>query len=363
MKYKTLSEGCYFQTGRRGVVFEALDNISPNLFTDNKNINNSILSKYSKFKFTIVDTRDRKEGTKIVDYNLDINEALLLNYLFSDGVPNILKKRIGAYNNLSATEQLEIKNLVETFPNIDHNRFDRLLDYSSDSEATSVTLQKNILDFNSSIRNKLIVKKITLSYEEKMSSSKFKIAIENGEAMKDVSRGNGLNIIKHGTYKTLKQTHLMLTRGEFTSSISGAAQRVVLANQSFYREMKMAEKDFTDKKFKNRDFRGERIDEWNPKGKSKFKPVKQKEVKTQKEETNIQNEEKVRKCSICNVNIDENVYNFSTKVHKKPLCLPCQNKNNSGKECSDCGKSIDNNVYNYSKKNHGKPLCLSCQNK
>lgn len=206
------------------------------------------------------------------------------------------------------------------------------------------------------------------SYEEAMkSSSKFKITIEDGRGLRDESKGNGLNILKYGTYKMTNKTFLMLTRKEFIVPIAEAAKRVVIANNAFYEKMKKYEKDFTDRKFENEDFEGENIDIWNPQGKPRFvkkKTKTTKEVKSQKPKEKKKSENK--HCSACNAEIDDNVYSYSTKIYKKPLCFSCQKKEkekNSDKKCSVCNASIDSNVFNYSSKKYGKPICLQCQQK
>lgn len=346
MSFNTLVENCYYKTGRDGVVFEAVENLRPNLFDNNNAINNSIFSRSSKLKFTIVDSRKAEGKGRALFYNLDPDEMLLLNYLLADGAPTILKKRLGAYNQLNGQEQIELRGIVESFYGIDFQRFDRLLDYSQVKDATSITLQKNILDFKSTVKDKLIVRKITFSFEEAMkSSSKFKITIETGEGMKDTSKGNGLNIVKSGTYKALDKTFLMVTRGELVTPIAEGAKRVLLASQAFYGLMKQAEHHFTKRKFKNKDFTGERLDEWNPQGKSKFPTPKVEEAEDIQEiseeqapetkvsevvekTTSSSNQPKVDKshCSDCGIAIDDKVSSFSIRKYKRPLCFTCQKK-------------------------------------
>ena len=340
MAYKTLTETCYFKTGREGVVFEATDRLKPNLFDNNNNINNSIFHKNSKIKFTLIDARRTQGKGKALYYNLNPDEVLLLNYLLSDGIPAHFKRRAGTYNSLSGQEQLYIRNLTESFDFIDFARFDRVMDYSKKAEGTAVTLQKNILDFNSG-GDKLIVRKMTMSYEEAMrSASKWKITIEEGEGIKDKTKGNGLNIIKNGTYKTTNKTYLMLQPNEIVMPINEAAKRVILSQSVFYSLMKKAEDDFTRRKFKNNDFKGERIDEWNPRGKSKF-------INKPKEITeNNKTEEKTK----------EEINNEERKEIKPEI-------NNEEKKCSDCGAIINDKVYDYSLKFYKKPLCFNCQKK
>lgn len=362
MSFNTLVENCYYKTGREGVVFEAVENLRPNLFDNNKAIDNSILSKSSKFRFTIVDSRKAEDKGRALFYNLDPDEMILLNYLLADGAPAILKKRLGAYSQLNGQEQIELRGIVESFYGIDFQRFDRLLDYTQGKEATGVTFQKNILDYKSPIKDKLIVRKISFSYEEIMkSASKFKVTIELGEGMKDTSKGNGLNIVKSGTYKVTDKTFLMMTRGEIVTPIAEGAKRVMLANHAFYGMMKQAEHHFTKRKFKNKDFTGERLDEWNPQGKSKFptlerenpesipdasqevkpsevkpsetkpseaKPseVKPSEVISKEPASNIQPQFDKTHCSECGIAIDDKVSSFSIRKHKRPLCFTCQKK-------------------------------------
>lgn len=340
MAYKTLTETCYFKTGREGVVFEATDLLRPNLFDNNKNIDNSIFHKNSKIRFTLIDARRTQGKGKALYYNLNPDEVLLLNYLLSDGIPAHFKKRVGAYNSLSGQEQLYIRNLTESFDSIDFARFDRVMDYSKKTEGTAVTLQKNILDFNSE-GNKLIVRKITISYEEAMrSASKWKITIEEGEGIKDEAKGNGLNIIKNGTYKTTDKTYLMLQPNEIVIPVNEAAKRVIISQNVFYSLMKKAEDDFTRRKFENNDFEGTKIDEWNPQGKSKFinkpKEITENNKTEEKTKEEINNEEKKeikpktineeKKCSGCGVIINDKVYDYSLKFYKKPLCFNCQKK-------------------------------------
>lgn len=342
MAYKTITESCYFKTGRTGVVFETLDQLKPNLFDNNKNINNDVFNKSSKFKFTLVDARKSKGAA--ISYNLDPNEVLLLNYLLSDAVPESFKKRVGAYGTLSGPEQLYMRQLVETFDTIDFTRFDRAMDYSAGKTGTVISFQKNILNFNSPNRDDLLVKKFMLSYEEAMNSaSKWKITIEEGIAKKDTSKGNGLNIVKYGTYKETNKTHLLLQANEIRNPISEAATRVATSRIAFYSSMKRAEEDFTRRKFANSDFEGERIDIWNPQGVSRFVKPKFDKVKNATKEKKTENKEGIKEeikeevkneeikeveriCSDCKSVMPENAYNYSTKVLKKPLCFTCQKK-------------------------------------
>jgi hypothetical protein len=329
MAYKMLTETCYFKTGREGVVFEATDHLRPNLFDDNGNIENSIFHKGSKIRFTLIDARKTQGKGKAIYYNLDPNEILLLSYLLSDGNSAHFKKRVGAYNNLSGQEQLSIRQLTETFWPMNFARFDKLMDYSKNTEGTAVTLQKNI----GVGEGKLLVRKLTISYEEAMrSSSKWKITIEEGEALKDSSKGNGLNIIKSGTYKTINKTHLLLQVNEIVVPIVEAAKRVTIAQIPFYLLMKKAQENFTVKKLENSDYTGEKIDEWNPEGKVKvFDKKEEKRTGTKNDKADIKSEKSIRavdekNCSECGVKIDNNVYNYSMKIYKKPLCFNCQKK-------------------------------------
>lgn len=348
MAYKTLTETCYFKTGREGVVFEATDLLKPNLFDNNKNIDNSIFHKNSKIRFTLIDARRTQGKGKALYYNLNPDEMLLLNYLLSDGIPAHFKKRVGAYNSLSGQEQLYIRNLTESFDSIDFARFDRVMDYSKKTEGTAVTLQKNILDFNSG-GDKLIVRKMTMSYEEAMrSASKWKITIEEGEGIKDKTKGNGLNIIKNGTYKTINKTYLMLQPNEIVIPVNEAAKRVIISQNVFYSLMKKAEDDFTRRKFENNDFEGTKIDEWNPQGKSKF--ISKSKEKTENNQIRNKAEEKSDEES------KEEIKNEEKKEAKPEI-------NNEEKKCSGCGTIINNKVYDYSLKFYKKPLCFNCQKK
>lgn len=341
MSFNQLREQCFFKTGREGVVLEVIDFLQPNLFDDNKNIDNSIFNKNSKIRFTLIDARKTQGKGRALYYNLDPNEILLLAHLLSDGIPSHFKKRVGAYNNLSGQNQIYIRSFVETFDAINFARFDKIIKeyYSKGPEGTAIIFQKNI-DIG---KNNLLVRKFILSYEEAIkSASKWKITIEIGEAIKDVSKGNGLNIIKQGTYKMTDKTFLMLQADEVVIPVNEASKRVILSQGIFYSLMKEAQKKFTEKKLENEDFDGERIDEWNPQGKSKWddiddknddeetitKTTKQKNTqpnKTTKKKTQKGNiDEKI--CSDCGTNIDDNVYNYSMKFHKKPLCIKCQKK-------------------------------------
>lgn len=353
MGYKTIAETCYFKTGREGIVFEALDLLQPNLFDDNRNIGNSIFHKGSKFKFTLVDARKTSGKGSAVYYNLDPNEVLLLNYLLSDGNPEHFKKRVGAYSSMDSNGQLYVKNIIETFDSIDFARFDRVMDYSKGKEGTSIMFQKNILNYNSTVKNELLVRRISISYEENMrSASKWKLTIEQGRAMKDVSRGNGLNIVKYGTYESVISTPFNMQVDEIMAPISEAAKRVILSQPTFYSLMKRAEVDFTRRKFKNKDWEGDRIDIWNPQGKSFYKPVnKQRQVK----------ETKLKKPNSKEAQLNDNTANVDNAKDK--ISSNGSNKKSNQKVCSDCNINIPDNVYNYSLKVHKKPLCFNCQKK
>lgn len=325
MAYKNLRETCYYKTGRTGVVLEAIDLMKPNLFDDNANIGNSIFHYGSKFRFTLVDSRKSDKG-KALYYNFDPSEVLLLTYLLSDGVVSSFKKRAGAYNALPGAEQNYVKELVETFPTIDFTRFDRAMDYTQGKEANMVSFQKNIGVGG----NKLLVRKVTISYEEAMrSASKWKIAIEVGEAIKD-DKGNGLNIIKYGTYKATDSSMLMIQANELLTPINEASKRVVLSQGVFYSQMKQAEVDFTRRKMEAEDYSGEKIDEWNPQGKAP--------------ERKAQNTDKKP--------------NANTTASK-----PQETKKEEGLKCADCSATINQRVNDFSKKNFGRPLCFKCQTK
>lgn len=326
MAYQTLREQAYYKTGRQGVVLEAIDLMKPNLFDDNANIGNSIFHYGSKFRFTLVDSRKSDKG-KALYYNFDPSEVLLLTYLLSDGVVSSFKKRAGAYNALPGAEQNYVKELVETFPTIDFTRFDRTMDYSKAKEANMVSFQKNI----SIGDNKLLVRKVTISYEEAMrSASKWKLIIEVGEAQKDDKSGNGLNIIKPGTYKATDSSMLMLQANELLTPINEASKRVILSQGVFYSQMKQAEFDFTKRKIEAGDYNGEKIDEWNPQGKAP--------------ERKAQNTDKKP--------------NANTTASK-----PQETKKEEGLKCADCSATIDQRVNDFSKKNFGRPLCFKCQTK
>lgn len=326
MGYKTITETCYFKTGRDGVVFEATDMLQPNLFDNNKHIDNSIFSRSSKFRFTLVDARKGKG--RAIYYNLDPNEILLLSYLLSDGNGPAFTKRVGAFSNLSSQEQIALRGIVGSFPSFDLARFDRMLDYTSGKVGTVISFQKNILDFNSKVRDRLIVKKLSVSYEEAMrSASKWKIVIEEGEAFKDSSKGNGLNIVKYGTYKSIDKVQLLLQKEEITIPINEGVARVIESRGQFYALMKAREVEFTRRKFKERDFEGERIDEWNPEGKPLFvfAPVKKVEVPVEKQMEKPKPTNSNLKCSDCGVGIAQNVHNYSVKAYERALCYNCQN--------------------------------------
>lgn len=341
MSYKQLREECFFKTGREGVVLEFIDQLEVNEFNDNRNIDNSIFHKSSKIRATLVDARKSQGKGKAIYYNLDPNEVLLLNYLLSDGVITLFKERVGAYNALSGVDQLYIRSLVGTFDRIDTGRFDMSLDFSTGATGTAILLQKNIGVGG----DNLLIRKLMVSYEEAMrSASKWKITIEEGEAKKDTSKGNGLNIVKYGTYKEVNKTHLMLQTNELILPISEAAKRVSISQYSFYIKMKEAQADFTRRKIENNDYEGERISIWNPQGKPKFEDnPKPKKVETKlevKKETEIKKEtdtkdtkdtKKELKCDACGVNISESVYNYSVKFHEIPLCMSCQKKKKDSK--------------------------------
>lgn len=327
MGYKTLREECYYKTGRKGVVLECIDMMRPNLFDNNRNINNSIFHNGSKFRFTIVDSRKAKDKGKALYYNLDPNEVLLLTYLLSDGIASSFKKRAGAFNELPGAEQNYVRELVETFDSIDFNRFDRAMDYSKKKDANMVMFQKNINIGG----NNLLVRKLIISFEEAMSSSsKWKITIETGEAQKD-DKGNGLNIIKYGTYNTTDKSYLMLQANEVVTPINEASKRVVLSQGIFYSQMKDAELDFTKRKMEVEDYEGDKIDEWNPQGKAiprkQTQPADVKaKVGNKPVNTTPSSEEKSFECKDCGAKIDTRINDYSTKVHKRPLCFNCQKK-------------------------------------
>lgn len=357
MSYKQLREKCFFKTGREGVVLEVIDQLKPNLFDNNRRIDNSIFNRDSKITFTLVDARKAAGKGRAIYYNLDPNEVLLLNYLLSDGIPAHFKKRVGAYNNLTGQEQIYIRNLVETFDSIDFTRFDRAMDYSKANEAVSIVFQKNIGIGG----DKLLIRKFMLSYEEAMrSASKWKITIEIGEGIKDSTKGNGLNIVKSGTYKTTDKTFLMLQADEVVVPISESSKRVSISQSIFYSFMKRAEADFTNRKIKNQDYEGERIDEWNPQGKPKWG------------NNNTDSEDDVSVDTDTNTNIEsetsagvENTKNDMKNENTENVKPSNVNENSSfdEKKCNDCGVSIDEKVYNYSMKFHEEPLCYNCQKK
>lgn len=338
MAYKNLTENEMYKTGRDGVVLEILDKVYPNKFDFNNNINNDIFKKYSSFRVTLVDSRRTKGTGTAVYYNLGTDEALLLSYLLSDGNADAFKKRVGAFNAKSQTDQIFIRNIVETFDKIDIPRYDRLFDYGKSGEATSITFQKNI---NTS-GDDLLIRKFTLSYEDAMrSASKWKITIEEGTGKKDINKGNGLNIIKAGSFKSTIKSYLMLQVEEVVIPINEAASRVMIGRQAFYPIMKAEEVDFTNRKLEEKDYTGERIDQWNPQGKSTYVPrenaPEDKEVK-ERNDTRVENETKdvstdlsqeENKCSSCDADISNNVYQYSTKRFNKALCFNCQKKANA----------------------------------
>jgi hypothetical protein len=325
MAYEQLRETCYYKTGRDGVVLEFIDQLYPNLFEDNENVNNSIFTRYSNIRVTLIDARKTEKG-KAVYYNLSPNEILLLTYLLSDGIPSHFKKRVGAFNSLRSDEQLYIRQIVETFDTIDFSRFDRNMAYKNGVEGNSISFQKNI----NTEGNNLIVRKVFFSYEEAMrSSSKWKIIIEEGQGIKDTSKSGGLNIVKSGTYRAINKSYLMLQRNEIVVPINEAAKRVIYGQTMFYPLMKKAQVEFTKLKFKNNDFEGEKINEWNSKGKKEKKLNNKKNNKKGiNKENNLPNnrDNKELKCELCGARIDERVRDYSYKFYKKPLCLKCQKK-------------------------------------
>lgn len=328
--YKTLREECFFKTGRKGVVFEAIDKLSPNLFNDNNNIGSHIFKKDSKITLTLVDAR-YGEGRGIL-YNLDPAEVILLTILLSDGIATSFKNRVGAYNAISGKEQVALRNIIETFDSVDFSRFDRMMDYNNTKPGTAVHFQKNIHIGD----NKLIVRKFSISYEEAMKSdSKWKITIEEGTAMKDTSNSNGLNIVKYGTYKEKDKSYLMLEANEIIVPLSEAASRVIAVKGLFYNQMKIEQISFTNRKNKERDYKGERIKEWNPQGVPWY-------------ETPEYLEEQAKKKA-------EQPSNVSNKT--------VENNEDSKLICADCGIDTPENVYNYSKRVLGRPLCFNCQKK
>lgn len=332
MAYKNLRETCFFKTGREGVVLEFLDEMYPNLFDFNNDINNDILKKYSKFKVTLVDSRKTSGTGNAIFYNLSPDEVLILSYVLSDGNGSSFKKRVGAFNGLAQTEQIFLRNLVFSFDRIDIGRFDRFMNYETSKESTSITFQKNI----NTNGDDLLIRKFTLSYEEAMrSASKWKITIEEGTGKKDTTKGNGLNIVKSGSFKSTNKSFLMLQVEEVVIGINEAASRVMIAKQGFYPMMKTAEVEFTAKKLQAKDYTGEKIDEWNPEGKVAIrnKPLNNKspEVlseKVENENTKIEDSKaiEIKKdgCSGCGTDIADNVKNYSLKQFKRPLCFSCQ---------------------------------------
>ena len=344
MAYEVLRETCFFKTGRKGIVLEFLDEMYPNQFNRNDSINNDIFKKYSKIKVTLIDSRNSgNEKGKAVDYNLDPAEATLLAHLLSDGNPESFKKRVGAYNSFDPMSQIYLKNLTRTFGKVDFSRFDQVLKEKGGNLSTAINFQKNI----SAGGDNLTVRKFTLSYEEAMrNASKWKITIEQGTATKDTTKGNGLNIVKSGTYKSLLKNSFNVQVEEIVIPINEAAERVYAACSSFYPIMKMAETNFTQKKLESKDFKGEKIDEWNPKGeivnraKSVNKnieskpqenkdtpkndaPVTPETIKTNESEKSSDKKD-LRICSSCNKSISEKIEKYSMNVFKTPLCMDCQ---------------------------------------
>lgn len=350
-----MREECFFKTGREGVVLEVIDLLRPNLFDNNKKIDNAIFNKDSKIRFTLVDARKATGKGKAIYYNLDPNEVVLLDLLLSDGQPNLFKKRVGAYNALSGPQQIYIRNIVGTFNLIDFSRFDNMMDYSNNPSGTSITLQKNI---NIS-GDKLLIRKFILSYEEAMrSASKWKVTIETGEGIKDTSKGNGLNIVQNGTYKVIDKTFLMLQLEEVVIPVNEAAKRVIISQTTFYSLMKKAEDAFTKKKMETKDYSGDRIDEWNPQGKPKW--ANNENVGTGEkdyEETDgyedtVNNE---------NMKPEQPVSAPTPPPQKNKVEKKAVEKQSNESKCSDCGTDIDSNVYNYSTRFFKIPLCIKCQ--
>lgn len=340
MAYKNLREGCFFKTGREGVVLEWLDEIKPNLFDYNKDINNDVFRKYSVFKVTLVDSRKTSGTGNAVFYNLGPDEVTLLSYLLSDGNPEHFKKRAGAFSSASQTGQIFIRNLVQTFDRIDFARFDRAMNYDNIKEATSVTFQKNI---NTS-KDNLMIRKFTLSYEEAMrSASKWKIIIEEGIGKKDVNKGNGLNIVKAGSFKSTNKSYLNLQVEEIVLPVNEAASRVMNAKQAFYPLMKVAEADFTRRKMDAKDYEGDRIDEWNPQG--KVFSYKKEETSSKSEEETTEAVEEVKEVK---------------EITKKETAEK-QSETSESDKCSDCGADVSEKVKSYSISKFNKPLCYSCQ--
>lgn len=325
--YNQLREYCLFKTGRTGVVLEVLDKLSANLFNDNKNIGSHLFKKDSKFTFTLVDSRSG-EGRAIY-YNLDPAEVILLNFLMSDGVPAGFKSRVGAYNALSGKEQVALREVVETFDSLDFSRFDRMMDYTANKTATAIHLQKNI----NTDGDNLLVRKLSISFEEAMKSdSKWKITIETGKAKKDTSKGNGLNVIKYGTYKETDKSYLMLEANEIVVPISEAASRVMSFKGMAYYLMQKSREEFSFIKNKERDFNGERISEWNAKGVPWYETPEYLEEQKKKQEENknkqveSKEEEPETVCSDCGAETPKNVYDYSKRVMGQPLCFNCQKK-------------------------------------
>lgn len=351
MSYNQLREECFFKTGREGVVLEVIDLLRPNLFDNNKKIDNAIFNKDSKIRFTLVDARKATGKGKAIYYNLDPNEVVLLDLLLSDGQPNLFKKRVGAYNALSGPQQIYIRNIVGTFNLIDFSRFDNMMDYSNNPSGTSITLQKNI---NIS-GDKLLIRKFILSYEEAMrSASKWKVAIETGEGIKDTSKGNGLNIVQNGTYKVIDKTFLMLQLEEVVIPVNEAAKRVIISQTTFYSLMKKAEDAFTKKKMETKDYSGDRIDEWNPQGKPKWannENVGNKELEEVDGYDDAMSGE--------NANSEQAVTSKVTPPQDNKIEKKTEEKQEN--KCHDCGIDIDSNVYNYSVKFLKMPLCIKCQ--
>ena len=338
MGFEQLRETCFFKTGRKGVVLEFIDQLYPNTFNDNSYINSLVFTKYSNIRATLIDARKSDKG-KAIYYNLSPEEILLLTYLLSDGNEQHFKRRAGAYNKLNATEQLFVRQVIGTFDRIDFQRFDRLLGdvYKQNLVSNMITFQKNI----NTGGNNLLIRKFSISYEEAMkTNSKWKIIIEEGTGLKDIYKSQGLNIVKSGTYKTKNKSFLMLQKDEIVIPINESAKRVILAERSFYPIMKESQIEFSRKKFENKDFTGEHIDEWNPKGKKRKinndfkKDEKDNTTKINnitKNQGNIKDNDKKLVCQKCGTIVDQNIYNYSTKFFKKPLCLNCQKEERSKK--------------------------------
>lgn len=392
--FNQLRETCFYKTGRDGVVLEFCDNLHPNIFKDNSYIENSIYDKYSKFKITLVDARKKSGKGNAVYYNLDTEEIILIALLLSDGDSKLFKARNGVYTGLNSQVQIAIRQLLSTFQCLDWNRFDNKIKSHLNAEnkhykdANALMLQKNFNIGN----NKLSVRKLSISYEDGMrSSSKWKIAIEEGFGLKDIKGTGGLNIVKSGTYKMENKSYLNLQEQELLIPIYEAAKRVFISQQTFYPIMKQAEKVFTLKKMSAKDYTGQKIDQWNkgalpkePKEHEKNNNKAQSNTKDQNNSnptTNIQNtssssQSSSQKCSCCGENVSDAEKNYSVKKFNKILCRQCQNKAISNKssssenndqskqlvqKCSECGSQVSSAEKKYSLKEFNKVLCRKCQ--